>query len=83
LENNETAEESQYIPDDYFQVKIIDRQLSAPHVKPDILFCDVGGSSGTDDFPYVKLGAKCVCLDLHLNLLGARFGIDSIKKASV
>jgi ubiquinone/menaquinone biosynthesis C-methylase UbiE len=59
----------QYVPDDYFQVKTIDWRLSSPHIKPDILFCDVGGSSGTDDFCYVKAGARCVCLDLDAKVL--------------
>ena len=66
----------QYIPYDYFQVKAIDWQLSSPHIKENVFFCDVGGSSGTDDFPYIKAGAKCVCLDLDKKVLR-----DGVRKA--
>jgi ubiquinone/menaquinone biosynthesis C-methylase UbiE len=72
---------NKYIPNDYFQVKIIDWKLSSPHIKPNILFCDVGGSAGTDDFPYVKAGAKCVCLDVNPYVL--RDGKEKAKQEKI
>jgi len=67
------------IPQDYYEVKEVDRKLSYFLVKHDSIVCDVGGASGVDAFPLAMRGSFCIALDINRNAV--RVGKLSSKKS--
>jgi ubiquinone/menaquinone biosynthesis C-methylase UbiE len=56
-------------PEDYLEVKGVDRRLSYSLIRNSYTVCDIGGGSGIDAFNMAKLAGLCICLDLYMDNL--------------
>lgn len=59
----------QRTPEDYYQVKSVDRRLVESCLLSTGVFCDVGGSSGVDALRLANRGLRGVCIDIGLKAL--------------
>src|SRR3989337_3549204 len=66
---------------DYLHVKEIDRALTSLVIKPDFIFCDVGGGSGIDALPLCHKAEFGICLDINRNKL--RDGLERAKRQNL
>lgn len=74
---------SEKLPSDYYAVKVVDRRLSRPLIKPSFIVCDVGGGWGIDALPFARLSSFSILLEINRSqlkrgkILATMLGLES------